>query len=137
PLRSWDGRSRTPPGSSGRPGGRGRGPYRLDDWHVAGTATEVPGERSPDRVIVRVRLACEQGGGAHDHARSAEAALQPVVLPERTLDHAELAVFGDALDRRHLGALEPHREERAALERATVDEDRARAALARVAGDLR
>ena len=59
------------------------------------------------------------------------------MLDERLLDGMELAVLRQPLDRRHLRACGLEREHRAALHGAAVDEHRARAALARVAADVR
>ena len=60
-----------------------------------------------------------------------------MALGEGPLERMELARAADTLDRRELAALQPDREQRAALERAPVDEDGTGAALARVAADLR
>ena len=59
------------------------------------------------------------------------------MLDERALDRVQLAVAREPLDRRDLAALGLLREHRAALHRASVEEHGARAALARVAADVR
>ena len=82
--------------------------------------------------IAREEVRCRQ-----DHAGRAEAALQAVVLDERALERVELAVLREPLDRRDLAALGLEREHGAALHGASVEEHGARAALARVAPDVR
>ena len=96
-----------------------------------------PRSASPDRVVVRVAVAREEVDGGQDHPGRAEPALEAVLLDERPLDRMELAVGREPLDRRHLGARGLEREHRAALHRPPVEEHRARAALARVAADVR
>ena len=59
------------------------------------------------------------------------------MLDERPLHGMQLSVGREPLDRRHLTALRLQREQRAALDRAAVDENGAGAALARVAADVR
>jgi hypothetical protein len=60
-----------------------------------------------------------------------------MVLGERLLNRMQRPAIREPLDRRHLDALEPHRKQRATLERATADQNGTRAALARIATDLR
>ncbi len=60
-----------------------------------------------------------------------------MLVPEGLLDRVQLAVFGHALDRLQVLALGLDGEHRAALHRLAVDQDRAGAALARVAADVR
>jgi hypothetical protein len=98
---------------------------------------EIPAQRVPDRLFVRVPIARQEIDRRQDHARRAKAALEPVVLHERLLHWVQLAFRGQPLDRRHLGAFRLEREQRAALHGPAVDEDGAGAALARVAADVR
>src|SRR5207344_3108617 len=79
----------------------------------------------------------EQRRRRHDHARRAEAALQAVLFPESLLQRVELAVGREAFDCRDLRAVGLHGEDRAGFRAAAVDVDRARAALASVAADVR
>src|SRR5262249_49129110 len=81
--------------------------------------------------------AADQVDRRHDHARRAEAALQPVILAEGFLHRMELAVLCKALDRGDLGTRRLDGEHRAGLHRAPVHVDDARAALAGVAADMR
>ena len=60
-----------------------------------------------------------------------------MLLPEAFLQRVQLAVLGQTLDRGDLGAVGLDGEDRAGLDAAAVDQHRARAALARVAADVR
>jgi len=79
---------------------------------------------------------CFQVERAHDHARRAEAALEPVVVAERFLHRVQRAVLGQALDGRDAAAFGLGGQYRARLDGAAVDVDDARAALAGVAADV-
>src|SRR5262245_19174643 len=70
----------------------------ADDVVVAGAAAQVPLELMPDVGLARALVALQDLVGGHDHARGAEPALEPVLLPEALLDGVELAVLGEALD---------------------------------------
>ena len=108
-----------------------------DDVVVAGAAAEVALEPVADLLLGRVRVLLQQRDRRHDEARRAEAALQRVLLVERLLHRVQLAVRGEALDRRHLAAVGLHGEHRARLHRLAVEQHRARAAGGRVAADVR
>src|SRR5690349_8219853 len=110
---------------------------RLDDVVVARAAADVAVERFADLRLARLRVVLQQVDGRHHHAGGAEAALQAVALAERGLHRVQLAVGGEALDGRDLGALHLQREHRARLHRAAVHVHRARAALRGVAADVR
>src|SRR5437773_10476223 len=116
-----------------RPGG---GLDGFDDVDVAGTPAEIAFEAPADLVFGGVRVLRKQVRGRHDEPWRAVATLQSVLVPERLLDRVELAILGQALDRLQALALCLNGKHRAALHRLAVDEDRARAALARVASDV-
>src|SRR5262245_35504173 len=78
---------------------------RLDDVVVAGAAAEVALELVPDLLLGCVRVPLDQLHRRHDHARRAEAALQPVLLPEALLHGVKLPVRGEALDGLELRAV--------------------------------
>src|SRR5439155_13028101 len=67
----------------------------------------------------------------------AEAALHAVVVDERLLHGSQSVRRADALDRRHLGAVDRGDWEEAGSARLAVDQNRARAAAALVASRLR
>src|SRR5579859_1818490 len=124
------------PGRS-RAHGLGRGLHGLDDVHVTGAAAEVAFEALADLVFGRIGVLLEKVGRGHDEAGRAVAALQAVLVPESLLDGVQLIAVGHALDGREVAAVGLDGEHRAALDRLAVHVDRARAALAGVAADVR
>src|SRR4029079_5998545 len=95
----------------------------LDDVVVPGAAAEVPLERLADLVVGRIRVPLEDLGGGHDHPGRAVAALERVVLVERTLERVQLAVFCEAFDRLDVEAVGLEGEDRAGLDCAAVESD--------------
>src|SRR6185503_19150282 len=96
---------------------------RLDDVVIPGAAAEVALEAEADLLLGGARVLLQQRDRGHHEARRAEAALERVVLVERLLDGVELAPgAGEALDRRHLGAVRLDGEHRARLDRLAVEE---------------
>ena len=85
------------------------------DVVVAGATAVVALDGVAHLGLVRVRVACQQVGRAHDHARCAEAALQAVVVPERLLERMQPAFGGQALDGRDGRAVRLDRQDRARL----------------------
>ena len=79
----------------------------------------------------------KQRAARHHHAGRAVAALQAVLLVEALLDRIELAVLLEPLDGHDLAAVGLHGEDRAGLDRDAVEQDRAGAAVRRVAADVR
>ena len=59
------------------------------------------------------------------------------MLPERLLQRMQRAFLAHSLDRRDLGAVRLDGEQRAGLDRLAVEMHRARAAVGRVAADVR
>src|SRR5262245_59229231 len=78
---------------------------RLDDVVVTGAATEVALEEVADLGLARTLVPLEELVGRHDHPGRAEAALEPVLLPEGVLDRMELPVLGEPLDGEDVGAV--------------------------------
>ena len=109
---------------------------RLDDFVVASAAAEVARDPPTDLVLRRVGVLVEQVLGAHDHARSAVAALQTVFLPEALLQRMELAISSERLDRLDGRSVGLHREDGAALDGSAVEQHGAGAAAGRVATDV-
>jgi hypothetical protein len=81
-------------------------------------------------------VAVGQLGHGHGHARGAEAALEPEVVHQRTLDRVQLAVLRKSLDGGDLGPVGLDREHHAGLDHAAVQVHRAGAAHAVLAGAL-
>src|SRR5215468_9260508 len=110
---------------------------RLDDVHVARAPAEVARDAPADLVLAGLRVLLEEGVAGHEHARGAVAALEPVLGHEAFLEGMELAVLLGPLHGHDLPAVGLHREYRAGLHGPAVQEDGARAAVGRVAADVR
>src|SRR2546422_3339700 len=67
----------------------GRGLDRGDDVLIARAAAQISLERVADLGLGRLGLRREQISRRHDHAGSAKAALQPVLLPKRLLQRVQ------------------------------------------------
>ena len=98
---------------------------------------KLPADAFADLLLGRLRRVVQEVDRRHDHAGSAEAALQAVLLPEALLKRVQVAVLREPLDRDHLGAVGLDGEDRAGLGAAAVDEHGAGAALAGIAADVR
>src|SRR5713101_3640576 len=109
----------------------------LDDIVVARAAAEIAVELVPDLFFRRLGVALEELGRGHDHARRAEAALQPVLLPEGVLDGVQLAVLGHAFDRGDLRAVGLDGQHGTGLHGLSIQMDGAGPALAGVAAHVR
>src|SRR5215470_16713272 len=95
--------------------------HRLDDVHVAGAAAQVARDRLADLLLARILVLREQRARRHQHARSAEAALQAVLLGEALLHRVELAALLQSLDRGDARAVGLHGEHGAGLDRVAVE----------------
>src|SRR6266566_6952635 len=109
---------------------------RFHDVHVAGAAAEVPGDRLAYLELGGFAVRREECDRGHHHPGGAEPALQPMLLMECFLNRVKLAVLLEALDGRHFCLIGLDREHRARLHRAAIDQNRARAAVGRVAADM-
>src|SRR5688572_8396384 len=58
----------------------------LDDVHVPRAPAQVARDPLAHLLVGRLRVLLEEPGGLHDHPRGAEAALEPVTVPERLLE---------------------------------------------------
>jgi len=87
--------------------------------------------------VRRLRIILQQRGDRHDHARCAKTALQRVAIGESLLHGVQFLALREAFDRDDVGPARLHRQHRARLDGAAVDVDRAAAALARIAPDVR
>ena len=110
--------------------------HGLDDVVIAGTAAEVAGETVSDLGLGRAWVLLEQVVRRHDHAGCAEAALEPVHLPEAFLKRVQVAVGGETFDRGYLSAVGLDREEGAGLDRGAVENDCTRSAVGGVTADV-
>src|SRR5690242_2758152 len=115
----------------------GRRPqHRFDDVLVTGAAAEVAGQRPAHVLLGWVGVLVEQRLGGQYHARGAEPALQPVLLPEALLQRVQLAGGGQALHGADLAPVDLDGQHRAGLDRAAVDQDRAGTAVGGVAAHV-
>src|SRR5919108_2994124 len=109
----------------------------LDDVVVTGAAAQIALQPQPDLALGWVWIALQELLGRHDHARGAEAALQPVLIPERLLQRVKLRSLGQTFDRRDLGAVGLDGEQCARLDAVPVQLNRTGTAVARIAADVR
>ena len=114
----------------------GAGLHGLDDVVIAGAAADVAFQPLAHVLLAGIAVTAGEIHGAHDHARGAEAALQPVMLAEGGLHRMQRAIAGQPFDGGHLGAIGLDRQQGAGFDRLAVDMDDAGAALAGVAADM-
>src|SRR5439155_24380723 len=100
----------------------------VDDALVARAPAEHRGDTLADLGLRRLGLHAQEIERGHQHARRAEAALEPVVLVEGLLQRVKLAVLHQAFDRPELGALGLDREHDAGARGLAIEQDGARAA---------
>ena len=110
--------------------------HRVDDVLIAGAAAEIAFEAVADLFVGRIGIALEQLLGRHDHAGSAEAALEAMLVPEGFLHGVELAVGGEAFDGHHLAAIRLDGEHGAGLYGLAVERHGAGAADGGFAADV-
>ena len=113
------------------------GEDRVDDRRVAGAAAEVAGQLRAHLLLGRRGILLEEEPRGHQDPRCAEAALKPEVLVEGLLERVELGAVRERLDRLDLRPVRLHREREARPRRASVEQDRAGAADAVLAPDVR
>src|SRR5215831_5732119 len=105
---------------------------------VMGSAsTEVAGECVLDPRRIRLRLARKQGGGGHDHAVRAIAALGSLLGDEGRLDLVRILRRAEAFLRSHRAAADPRHGRLAGSDRLALDYHRACPALPEAAAELR
>ena len=110
---------------------------RIDNLLIAGTAAEIATERLAQRRRARVRVFLQQVGDGHDETRRAEAALHRARFEEGLLDRMQALARGQALDGAHVALVGLRRQHQAAAGERAVEPDRARSALALLAGVFR
>src|SRR4029077_9212139 len=100
-------------------------------------ATEISAHAFPHALGLVAGLSLlDQTDGAHDLAGRTEAALQAVVSKKRLLHRMQAIPARHAFDREDVGAVVADRERQAGIEPASIDDDRAGAALPAVAALL-
>src|SRR5687767_12002621 len=108
---------------------------RADAW-IGAAAAEVALHRGGNVGVARLRVGREQGGGAHDLARLAVAALRHIQLPPGGLHLLARLGRADRLDRGHLLAYRGRDRGAARAHRLAVQMHRARAAQLHAAAEL-
>ncbi len=109
----------------------------VEDLLVPGAAAEVARQRLADLVVARIRDAAQEVGRGDDEAGRAEPALDRARIGERLLHGMEVAVLGEPFDGDDLVALRLRREDETRAHELSVEENRARSALALLARVLR
>src|SRR5262249_7721137 len=100
-------------------------------------AAEMGLEPSLNLGIARLRLFLQQSMRAHHHARDAIAALRGLDFDEGTLDWRRLGRRAEPFQRRDLSLGEERNRRHTGEDRFAIDQDRAGAALAEPAAELR
>src|SRR5262245_51600802 len=115
-----------------------RGPDRVDDVLIPSAPAEITLEPSADAFLRRLRFTPEQFQRAHDHSRGAETALQGVMLAECGLQRMLGIIWlAQALGRIDRCSVRLNGQDCARLHGVAVEVHSARAALRRVAADMR
>jgi len=109
---------------------------RLHDMDVAGTAAQVTRQAFMNLRLSRRGRVSQQTRRCHDHAGRAKAALQAVALGKGRLNRVQLRTFGQSFNRGDLSTVGLHCQHGARLDRVSVHEQSATAALAGVAADV-
>jgi len=112
-------------------------PDRLNDVVIPGTPTQISAYGSADFSFIRIRVSIEQLDSRNHHARGAEPALQPVLLPKAFLDCVIFAVGCQTFNGGDLPTVRLDREHSARFQRPAIQEHGARSAAARVARQVR
>src|SRR5688572_10152308 len=100
-------------------------------------AAEDAGQRAIDVVVGRGRRAVDERLGAQDDAAQAETALRGLFVDERLLDRMQPVERAEPVERRDLGVLRRFDRRDARSGGLAADDDRAGAALAEAAAELR
>src|ERR1700746_1670906 len=79
--------------------------HRFDNVLIAGAAAQIAGDTPADLLVSRISVLLQQGISREQHSRSAEAALQSVLLLESLLQRMELAILHETFHREQLAAI--------------------------------
>ena len=111
--------------------------HGVNDMLITGATTKISFQSVPDFIFGGAGISLKELMCRDDHARRAEAALQPVALPESVLYRMKLAILREAFNRRYLRAIRLNRQHRAGLDRLPIHNRRAGAAQTGLAPDVR
>ena len=104
-----------------------------DDFVIAGAAAEIIGKIKPNFMFARVRIFVEQGLGGYEKAWRTNTALQSGAFEETFLNFLQVSATREALDRFDLRAVGLNSQHDAAIDRYTVHDHGAGAAVAVIA----
>ena len=110
---------------------------RIHNVRIPSATAQVAFQAVGDFFACRLRVALEQLHAGHDHSGRAVAALQTVTFPEPLLDGVQLAVAGQAFNGGDFAPIGLDGEQGARLGGLAVEQDRAGAADAGLAADVR
>jgi hypothetical protein len=129
--------SPSPKRGYGAAAGGGDVEHGLDDPLVARAPAQVPGQRLAHLALGRVGAIPQERLGGEQEAGRAEPALQRVALVEGLLQRVQLVAVGEPLDGQQRAAVRLRGEHEARAHGLAVELDRARAAHAVLAADVR
>src|SRR5712691_1036012 len=109
----------------------------FDDVDVARAAAQITRDTPSNLFLGRIGRGRQQRLRAQQHARRAEPALEAVLLEESVLQWVQLTVLLQALDSFNLAAIGLDGQQRARLDRLTVEQDGARATVRGIAANVR
>ena len=109
----------------------------IDDVRVSGATAKVPFQPVRDLLAGGIWILLQQLHARQDHSRRAITTLQRVAFPKPFLNRMQFRVAGQAFDRRDVATVSLNGQDRARLDRFAVEQDRASAADARLASDVR
>ena len=111
--------------------------HGLDDIVITGATAQITGDAPTDLILCRVVVVFEEFHATHDHARRAEAAMQPMVFLEPFLEWMERTTLGsqplDGSDAVPVGLNGQHG---AALDALAVQQNSTGATTAGIASDV-
>src|SRR5271165_895105 len=111
----------------------------LNGFHnilVPGTAAQIPGDPPADLFLAGIRVLAQQGIRRHQHARSAEAALQTMLFLESLLQRMELTVLHKAFHCEQFAAISLYGKHGARFDRLSIEQNSACAAMGSVTTDV-
>src|SRR5262249_37711867 len=110
----------------------------IHDALVAGAAAQIAGERDAHLAFGGIGVVAQELDQRRENSRRAEAALQAVIVAKGFLQRMQLVGAGrDALDGENLVAVSLHGQHEAGARREAVEQDRAGAAYAVLAAEMR
>src|SRR5687767_7822418 len=113
------------------------GARRVHDVLVSGAAAQIAGERLTDLLVRGMGALAQEARERHEKARRAEAALQAVMLAKRLLQRIQRVAIGEPFHRLDVAAVHLRGKEQTRANRRAIQDDRAGAAHAVLAAQMR